>query len=68
MMTKKIRGIGIAPKRKRRDQGLVPEVWADGTERVVRAYRGVDRRVYVRFSPKPAIGINGREYPARGRK
>lgn len=62
-MKKKIRGIGIAAHKV--DLGMVQEIWADGKPHDVRSFKGVDRKVWIRFWPRPCLGIGSRKFPAR---
>jgi len=60
--------VGFGQASKIEHLGIVTERWQDGELHEVDAYRGVDRFVWVRFWPRPAIGIGKRHWPRRGRK
>lgn len=55
---RKTRGIGIKPKVV--DLGVREEVWTDGKIHSVRAYAGVDRKLWIRFSKPFGFGIGKR--------
>jgi len=60
---KKTWSIGVASKTE--DLGIREELWTDGEVHQVHAYRGIDRRVWIRFWPNPAIGVGKRIFPRR---